>query len=96
VPEVNRMAWDARAWVAEVLGCGRDDLSIVRRVDDDETQVSYGHRGGLQVVARLVVAGPIRLLDETPGGHWEVTLKLVDGTFHHPPKEIRDSTAIEF
>lgn len=90
------MTWDARAWVAEVLGCSRDDLSIVRRVDGAETHVRYGYRGGLQVVARLVVAGPIKPPDGTPGGHWEVALELADRTVHHPPKELPDSTAIEF
>ena len=35
--------WDARAWVASVLGCAKADLTVRSRHDDDttDTRVRY-------------------------------------------------------
>ena len=52
--------WDARAWLAGLIGCERSDL-VVRSIDryGEETQVRY-ERGG-QAVARLIVAAAVRI-----------------------------------
>jgi hypothetical protein len=85
-------SWDARAWVAEVVGCDPADLSILGTDESSGRQVWYAGGDGTQV-ARLVVAGPIRPL----GGedHWAVAVQLPDGTIHDGP-EVPESTHIAY
>jgi hypothetical protein len=69
--------WDAMAWVADLLGCDRNDLT--RLSDDEKGRVGYADANGKEV-ARVLVSGPMRPLDGKPGGHWIVTAELSDGT----------------
>jgi hypothetical protein len=59
--------WDARAWLADLMGCERSDL-VVRSIDryGEETQVRYERDN--QAVARLIVAAPVTPMGQ-PGGH---------------------------
>jgi hypothetical protein len=70
-------AWDARAWLADRMGCARDELEIrsTDRYGERETQVRYD-RGG-ESVARLIVTGPVHEMGDRPGaGHWLVTAQV--------------------
>jgi hypothetical protein len=73
--------WDARGWVATLMGLGPDDLTLhsVDRYGASETQARYEHDG--QVVARLTAVGPI-LPAFTPAGqgHWEIRAQIGAGT----------------
>jgi len=73
--------WDARAWVAGLIGCDPSELSI-RSADTygTETQTRY-ERGG-EAVARLTVAAPIQSFSDAVGkGHRAVTAQLGAGTY---------------
>ena len=73
--------WDARAWLAGLMGCEPRDLAVrsVDRYGLKETQVRY-ERGG-EAVARLVVAGPIVPLGVQEGeGHWVVSVRIGSGS----------------
>lgn len=73
--------WDARAWLAGLMGCQRSELAVrsVDRYGPMETQVRYER--GDQAVARLVVAGPIIPMGEQPGrGHWAVSVRIGSGS----------------
>ena len=69
--------WDAREWLAGLLGCQRDDLGV-RSTDKygaNETQVRYD-RGG-ESVARVIVTGPIHNMNDAAGaGHWLVSAQI--------------------
>lgn len=73
--------WDARAWLAGLMGCDRSELAI-RSTDQYgplERQVRYERRG--EAVARLVVAGPILPMGEPEGrGHWVVSATIGAGS----------------
>jgi hypothetical protein len=69
--------WDARDWLAGLMGCPRDELAVIStdRYGERETQVRY-ERGG-QSVARLIVTGPIRDMGDREGaGHWLVSAQV--------------------
>ena len=87
--------WDARAWVATILGCDRVDLTIRSRDDDYRTgtQVRYEKDG--EQVARLIVAGPIQTLDGKPEGHWVIAVELADLTSRSAP-DVPESMEIGF
>ena len=73
--------WDARTWVAGLIGCDPSELRIrsTDRYGAIETQTRY-ERGGAPV-ARLTVAGPVRTSFDAVGqGHWAVTAQLGAGT----------------
>lgn len=73
--------WDARQWLAGLVGCGRDDLAVrsIDRYGPQETQVRYER--GAQAVARLVVAGPILPMGvREGGGHWHVAVRIGSGS----------------
>ncbi len=73
--------WDARAWLAGLIGCRRDDLAVrsVDRYGPTETQVRYER--GDEAVARLVVAGPVLPMGEQVGtGHWVVSVRIGSGS----------------
>ena len=59
--------WDARAWLAGLMGCERRDL-VVRSIDHygEETQVRYERDN--QAVARLIVAAAVTPMGQ-PGGN---------------------------
>jgi hypothetical protein len=88
--------WNARSWVASVLGCSQADLSIRSRRDDymTGTQVRYDRVG--EQVARLIVAGPVRPLDGKPEGHWVIAVELADGSTREPTTDIPESIIIEY
>lgn len=73
--------WDGREWLAGLIGCARDDL-VVRSIDrygEAETQVRYERDG--EVVARLVVRGPIRPMGVKAGeGTWAVSVRIGTGS----------------
>ena len=73
--------WDARAWLAGLIGCERTELAV-RSVDtygDTETQVRYER--GDQAIARLIVAGPILPMGKPDGqGHWAVSVRIGSGS----------------
>jgi hypothetical protein len=74
---VDMAAWDARAWLAGLVGCGRDELAVrsTDRYGDHETQVRYER--GSESVARLIVTGPVRDLGVHEGeGHWLVSAQI--------------------
>jgi hypothetical protein len=98
------VSWDARSWVASVLGVGRDDLMLISR---DDLPIRRDDPTGLQVryalvndprneVARLVMAGPIRHRDSEPGGHWDVSLEDAKGNVHTPPKAASETDDIDY
>jgi hypothetical protein len=69
--------WDARDWLAGLMGCPRDELTVIStdKYGDRETQVRY-ERGG-QSVARVIVTGPIRDMGDHEGaGHWLVSAQV--------------------
>lgn len=73
--------WDARAWLAGLMGCERGDLAVrsIDRYGPKETQVRY-ERGDV-AVARLIVAGPIVPMGEREGrGHWVVSVRIGSGS----------------
>ena len=73
--------WDAREWLAGLMGLDKEDLTVrsIDRYGSTETQVRY-ERGG-QAVARVTVMGPVRGLFEQEGqGRWEITAQIGSGT----------------
>ena len=92
------MTWDARGWVASVVGVESDDLMVVHRDDRAGTQVSYALVNDSRTeVARLVLGGPLRALDPAqPHGTYEVRLELPDGSIHSPSRTIPGDTDIDF
>lgn len=73
--------WDARAWLAGLMGCDRSELSV-RSIDQygpRETQIRY-ERGG-EAVARLIVEGPMLPMGTREGqGHWLVSVRIGSGS----------------
>src|SRR5689334_14244496 len=79
--DVNRSfevgTWDAREWLATLVGCERSELAVrsIDRYGPTETQVRYER--GDEAVARLVVAGPIVPMGTQLGqGHWLVSVRI--------------------
>jgi hypothetical protein len=73
--------WDARAWLAGLIGCQRSDLAVrsVDRYGPSETQVRYER--GNEAVARLIVSGPLLPMGEPEGrGHWVVSVRIGSGS----------------
>ncbi len=73
--------WDAREWLAGLMGCERSDLAVrsVDRYGPTETQVRYESRD--EAVARLIVGGPIVPMGEQEGqGHWVVSVRIGSGS----------------
>lgn len=73
--------WDARGWVAGLMGLSQGDLAVrsIDRYGVAETQVRYEH-GGV-VVARLTVTGPVRSFMASEGqGYWELKAQIGSGT----------------
>jgi hypothetical protein len=69
--------FDARDWLAGLIGCPRDELTVrsTDRYGERETQVRYD-RGGSSV-ARIIVTGPIHDMNDTAGlGHWLVSAQV--------------------
>ena len=74
-------SFDARAWLAELIGCGREELAVrsLDRYGPTETQVRYER--GSEAVARLIVSGPARRMGEREGeGHWTVSVRIGSGS----------------
>jgi hypothetical protein len=74
-------SWDARAWLAALIGCEPGDLAVrsVDRYGPKESQVRYER--GDEVVARLIVAGPILPMGEQEGrGHWAISVRIGSGS----------------
>lgn len=73
--------WDAREWLAGLVGCERSELAV-RSKDQygpGETQVRY-ERGG-EAVARLIVTGPVVPMGMPDGhGHWVVSVRIGTGS----------------
>lgn len=73
--------WDARDWLAGLIGCNRDELAVrsIDRYGPSETQVRYER--GDEAVARLIVAGPIVPMGEPAArGHWDVSVRIGTGS----------------
>ena len=73
--------WDARGWLAGLVGCERSELAVrsIDRYGPAETQVRYER--GDQAIARLIVAGPIVAMGEQQGrGHWLVSVRIGSGS----------------
>jgi hypothetical protein len=73
--------WDARAWLAGLMGCEPGDLAVrsIDRYGPIETQVRYER--GREAVARLIVAGPIVSMGEAEReGHWTVSVRIGSGS----------------
>jgi hypothetical protein len=90
--------WDARNWVAGLLGCDPGELSI-RSTDTygaTETQTRY-ERGG-EPVARVTVQGPVRTSFSclTEQGHWAVTAQIGAGTYMVHSLEVPESDEIVY
>jgi hypothetical protein len=74
-------SWDARAWLAGLVGCERDDLAVrsIDRYGPLETQVRYER--GDEAIARLVVTGPVVPMGVRQGrGHWVVSVRIGSGS----------------
>jgi hypothetical protein len=73
--------WDAREWLAGLVGCERNELSVLStdQYGPAEKQVRYERAG--QAVARLIVAGPNFMMGEREGqGHWLVSVRIGSGS----------------
>lgn len=69
--------FDARDWLAGLIGCGRDELTIrsTDRYGERETQVRYDRAG--DSVARVIVTGPVHDMGDRAGaGHWLVSVQI--------------------
>lgn len=88
--------WDARAWVAGLVGCDPSELSIrsTDRYGATETQTRYERAG--EPVARLTVTGPIRTSFFAAAGHWAITAQLGAGTYEVHRMELPDSDEIVY
>jgi hypothetical protein len=72
------ITWDARDWLARLVGCPASELAVHSRdAYSGETQVRY-QRGG-EVVARMIVSGPITPMGES-SGHWLVSVRIGSGS----------------
>jgi hypothetical protein len=79
--ELEVGTWDAREWLAGLVGCDRTELAVrsIDRYGPEETQVRYER--GDQAVARLIVAGPIVPMGVHEGhGHWRVSVRIGSGS----------------
>jgi hypothetical protein len=88
--------WDARAWVASLIGCDPAGLAV-RSTDTYgmETQVRY-ERGG-EAVARLTVAVPVQSFSDAVGkGHRVVTAQLGAGTYEIHSLAVPESDEIVY
>jgi hypothetical protein len=73
--------WDAREWLAGLVGCERSELAVLStdQYGPTEKQVRYERAG--QAVARLIVAGPNFTMGERAGqGHWQVSVRIGSGS----------------
>jgi hypothetical protein len=73
--------WDARGWLANLVGCERAELAVlsIDQYGAAEKQVRYQRDG--QAIARLIVSGPILQMGEREGrGHWLVTVRIGSGS----------------
>jgi hypothetical protein len=78
---LNVATWDARGWLAGLVGCERDELAVlsIDQYGAAEKQVRY-QRGG-QAIARLLVAGPVLEMGEREGqGQWHVSVRIGSGS----------------
>ncbi len=75
--------WDAQEWLAGLVGCERGELAVrsIDRYGPRETQVRYER--GAEVVARLIIEGPIVPMGVREGqGHWVVSVRISSGSDH--------------
>lgn len=73
--------WDARDWLAGLIGCRRAELAVrsIDRYGETETQVRYER--GSESVARLVVRGPVLPMGVRAGqGTWAVSVRIGSGS----------------
>lgn len=73
--------WDAREWLAGLIGCERSELAVrsIDRYGPTETQVRYER--GNEAVARLIVAGPVIPMGEEAGkGQWAISVRIGSGS----------------
>jgi hypothetical protein len=73
--------WDAREWIAGLMGIPQDDLAVrsIDRYGPGETQVRYER--GNEAVARLTVTGPVVPMGVAEGGgHWMLKAEIGSGT----------------
>jgi len=73
--------WDAREWLAGLVGCERADLAVrsIDRYGPGETQVRYER--GDEAIARVIVEGPIFPMGAREGqGHWHVSVRIGSGS----------------
>ncbi len=73
--------WDAREWLAGLIGCRRDELAVrsIDRYGPTETQVRYER--GNEAVARVVVTGPTSSMGVRAGeGTWAVSVRIGSGS----------------
>lgn len=90
-------AWDARDWVASLMHCERDVLTVrsIDRYGPGETQVRYER--GSEAVARLIVTGPILRMGEREGqGHVAVSVRIGSGSDDVHAIEVPESDEIVY
>ena len=88
--------WDARDWLAGLVGCERGELAV-RSIDryGEETQVRY-ERGG-EVMARLIVASSIVPMGKAPGqGRRPVSVRIGTGSEDVHGIDVPESDEIVF
>ena len=74
-------AWDAREWIAGLMGLAKTDVAVrsIDRYGPGETQVRYER--GDEAVARLTVTGPVLPMGVAQGGgHWVIRAQIGSGT----------------
>ncbi len=74
-------SWDARSWLAGLIGCEPSELTVrsIDRYGPQETQVRY--QRGDEAVARLIVTGPVIPMASREGqGHWAVSVRIGSGS----------------
>jgi hypothetical protein len=90
-------SWDARAWLAGLIGCEPGDLAVrsVDRYGPSETQVRYER--GNDAVARMIVAGPILAMGEHKGrGHWAISVRIGSGSDDVHSIDVPESEEIDY
>jgi predicted enzyme related to lactoylglutathione lyase len=93
--DAETATWDARAWIAGLIGCERSDLTV-RSTDQYgplEKQVRYERAG--EPVARLIVRGPILPIGVQPGhGHRVISAQIGSGMQDSHSIDVPESQAV--
>lgn len=88
--------WDARAWLAGLMGLERDDIGLrsIDRYGTREAQARYER--GNEAVARMIVEGPVGSDGPERKRHWAVSVRIGTGSDDAHTIEIPFEDEIEY